>query len=406
MTALVIRSTPKMLEYDLFSVEDDQEDLLLTGRITNVGSANSEHRYRYGERGHGEGTTVAANHDEAFERLISVLRSSATGPKDFAEELSVVTHRVVHGGETFKKATLITDELVQAIEGCSPLISLRNAASMVTMRASLSFFSTVPQVAVFDTAFYQSLPLDAYLYALPCELYDSVGIRRFGFNGVSHEFAVDAAVKTVGCSLDDLRIVSLHIGEECSAVAVAYGRCVETTTGMTSCEGLPGGTSVGDVDPVALILLMRFEELSLDEMEDLLLNRSGMLGLSGVSPDVLRVIDLANKGDERCANAVRVLVHRCVKAVGALAAVMGGIDLLVFTGIAGCKSARLRQHVCNKLAFMGLELDAHRNETYNGTDWKDIASKKGSVRAVVIPSDEQGTIARQSIMLVSQSDAD
>ena len=405
MRALVVRSTPDTLHYDLFAMGGGEEELLITGRIEGIGGDNPQHIYSYGKQGRGEGATRADNQAEAFERVAALLSSATTGADDYTKKLAVLTHRVMHGGERFKGPARVTDEVLRAIDLCSPLAPRQNAAALQGIRAARHLFPLVPHVVVFDTAFHQTMSHEAFLYAIPYELYDCVGIRRFGFHGVSHQHAVRRAAVELERPLESLRFVSIYVGREASAAAVVEGHCVDSTTGLTPTEGLPGATTCGDIDPMAVTLLMRSEGYGPDEMDEVLLGQSGVFGLSGVSADILEVVDLAVKGDDRCAVAVRVFLHRLAKAVGGLAVAAGGLDAIVLTGPALERSSWLRASLCERLASLGVAIDSSRSEATDGTKSLCLGAESAEVEVVLVPGDEQRTIALESIALVTGRDS-
>ncbi|MFO7646034.1 MAG: hypothetical protein R6W95_16735 [Desulfosarcina sp.] len=403
MRALVFRSTHDTVGYDLFDMGENEE-VLVSGSIAGIGGESPEHRYAYGGRGRGEGATSAPSHAEALERVAAVLSSPTTSPDVYTKKLTVIAHGVTHGGERFRGPALVTDEVVRAIEACSTLSPRRNPAALQCIRAARALFPGAPHVAVFDTAFHQTMPAEAFLYALPYELYDRSGIRRYGFHGVSHQHAIHCAEGLLGLSPGTSRIVSLFLGDECSATAVVGGRCVDTTTGLTAREGLPGATSSGDLDPAAVTLLMRAEGWGPDELDALLGQRSGVLGLSGVSSDLVEVLELAAKGDDRCVATGRVLLHRFARGVAAMTAAVGGMDLLVLTGAVAERSAWLRSSLVERLRYLGASVDPHRSDGFDGSAPMDITGEGARCRVVVVPGDEQRAIARESLMLVAGRD--
>lgn len=404
MRALVIKCAPENIRYDLFSVGEEIESLVV-GRITDIGEENPQHFYRYGERGRAEGSTMAANHAEAFERLAAVLRSPTTGHEDYTQNLSVVSHRVPHGGTRFKGPELISEELLQEVDTLSPFAPRANPSSLMGIQAAMNLFPGAPHVAVFDTSFFQSLPPEAHIYPLPREYYDEYGLRRFGFHGTSHRYSIGTAAAEMGSFPEALRIISLHLGEESSAVAFDEGRCADVTTGLTAQNGLPGGTTAGTIDPAALTYLMRTNNLGPDDIDFLLARRSGILGLSGVSANLIEVLEHASKGETRCEDTIRIFTRLVIKAVGSLVAVMGGLDLLVFTGSAGEKSSRLRSDVCEHLGFLNLELDSFRNDRCDGTAPQEVSKGESPVKVYVVPGEQERTIVRESVDLVNSREA-
>jgi acetate kinase len=404
VTALVIKSTPDKVSYDLFSVGGEDLELLVSGTISEIGSENPKHDYRYGKRGRGEGATQAANHLEAFERIASVLRSPNTGPDDYSMKLAVIAHLVPHGGQRFKGQALVTEEVLKAIEACSAFAPRTNPAALEGIRAAMTIFPMAPHVAVFDTAFHLSMPPEAFLYALPLELNEEHGLRRFGFHGISHRHAIGTAAAEMGTFPESLKVISLHLGEEMSAVAFSGGRCVDTTTGLNAQTGLPGACSCGSIDPAAMAFLLKTVDASPEELERLLTERSGVLGLSGLSKNLLEVTDEATKGEVRCQRALKVLAYQTIKAIGGLVASMGGLDLIAISGPIGGKAVRFRNMICAGLAFMGVEVDEAKNEAAQGEKCQEISSEGSRVKVFVVSSDEELDIARDSLALVADGE--
>lgn len=403
MRVLVIKCTPEKIRYDLFSVEEEIEPLI-TGRILDIGSENPQHYYRYGERGRAEGSTLASNHAEAFERLAAALVSPTTGREDYTQNLSIIAHRIPHGGLRFKGPERIDEAVLQDIDALSPFSHRGNPAALRGIHAAINLFPGAHQVAVFDTAFFQSLPLEAYLYPVPRYYYDQFGLRRFGFHGTSHRYAIATACGEMGSFPEALKLISVHLGEESSAVAYNEGRCADVTTGLSAQSGLPGSATSGTIDPAAMAYLMRTSRLGPDELEYMLARQSGILGLSGVSANIGEVLDAASKGNERCEEAIKVLVFQTIKAIGAMVGVMGGLDLLVFTGSAAERSSRLRGDICERLNVFGVNIDHFRNDGCDGQKIADISKDESAVKVYVIPGDEERTIVRESIALVKRGD--
>lgn len=400
MTALVIRSTQRAVEYHLFSVTDEAFEALVAGSISDIGSENPQHDYNYGKRGRGEGATMATSHIEAFERISSVLRSPTTGPEDYSMDLTVVAHHVPHGGQRFKGPALITEDVISQIDTCSIFSPLDNPSAVLGIRGAMTIFPMAPHVAVFDTAFHQSMPPKAFLYALPYELYELHGLRRFGFHGLSHRHAISSAAEALGSYPEAIKVLSVHIDEETSVAAFSAGRCVDTSSGLTVQGGLIGARSSGTVDPSAVAFLERNENLSIGAVEQILTQKSGVFGLSGLSDNLIEVIAEAEKGEARCQQTVEVVVFGLIKAIGGLAASMGGLEVLIFTGPVGVKAAMIRRQVCERLGFLGVEINELRNEAPIRTKPKKISTEESSAAVFVVPSDVARTIARDCIELV------
>lgn len=341
--------------------------------------------------------TDGVTHESA---VATVLASAASS----THRVDAVGHRVVHGGERFMGATLIDASVEAAIDACSPLAPLHNPPNLAGIRAARSALPNVPHVAVFDTAFHARLPRRAKTYAIDAEVAEKHGIRRYGFHGTSHGYVAELAAKHLGRPLADLRIVSLHLGNGASACAIELGHSTETSMGLTPLDGLVMGTRSGDIDPGALIALLR-AGMSIDELDTLLGKKSGLAGLSGVGPDLRDIERRAAEGDDRCRLAINVFSHRVRKYVGAYAAAMGGLDAVILTAGIGENSASMRQRILQRFDFLGLVLDDDRNTDGKVTHERPVAEISGEtsrVRALVVKTNEELAIARQTVTVLAQ----
>ena len=307
-----------------------------------------------------------------------------------------VGHRVVHGGERFTDSALVDDEVLAQIEACVPLAPLHNPANLAGIATARARLPSVPHVAVFDTAFHQTLPPEAFLYALPRRLHEEQGVRRYGFHGTSHRYVTERAARFFGREAGSLNLITLHLGNGCSACAIARGVSVDTSMGMTPLEGLVMGTRSGDVDPAVVLRLAR--QLGVDEAERLLNEDSGLLGLSGRSQDMRDLEKAAAAGDAPADLAVRIFARRVAKTVGGYAALLGDVDAVIFTGGIGEHSARVRREACAGLRVMGALLDERKNSSDLRGE-RDLASSDSRVRILVIPTDEELSIAHQTVAL-------
>lgn len=335
-----------------------------------------------------------ADHRAALLRVIEVLG----GSQRF--EVKAIGHRVVHGGEEFRRPVLVTESVVRKIEELADLAPLHNPASVQGIRVATDLFPGKPQVVVFDTAFHQTLPAYAFHYAIPYEYYEKYRIRRYGFHGTSHHFVALQAARLIGKPIDQTQFISAHLGNGCSAAAVRNGRSVDTTMGLTPLEGLMMGTRSGDVDPSLHLFLQEKEQHSLrDITEEILTRRSGLLGVSGVSHDMRSVIDSADKGNERACLAIQMFCYRLARSILALAASLSSIDALIFTGGIGENSAPIRARVLTHLAILRPELDENLNENHGkGADGR-ITSRSGLL-CLVIATNEELMIARETALLI------
>jgi len=345
-------------------------------------------------------TVPATDHRAAVALVLDRLASGAT-------EIRGVGHRVVHGGERFTAPTRIDDAVIAEIEALVPLAPLHNPANLAGIRAALELLPEVPHVAVFDTAFHATLPARARHYALPIELAEQHGLRRFGFHGISHQYVASRAAKHLDADVRDLRIITCHLGNGCSVTAVEHGRSVETSMGMTPLEGLVMGTRVGDVDPGLVLQLMRAEGLDVDAVDHLLNRQSGLAGLSGAGNDMRDIEARAGDGDERARLALHVFTHRVRRYIGAYAAAMGGVDAIVFTAGIGENSALVRHRVGQRLDFLGARLDEERNHDARvsaDTPVAEISTATSRCRLLVVATDEQAAIARDTARIAREQD--
>lgn len=332
----------------------------------------------------GEPGSATPDHASAIKRILSELPS---------QHIDAVGHRIVHGGSSFSSAVLIDDDVVAAVQKLVPLAPLHNPAGLEGIRASRAALPGIPQVAVFDTAFHATLPPAAYTYAIDREVSAQYGVRRYGFHGTSYRFVSKGAAEHLGRPLEHLRMIVLHLGNGASAAAIAGGVSVDTSMGLTPLEGLVMGTRSGDIDPAVIPYLARVGKLSVDEIDDLLNRRSGLLGLSGHS-DLREAISASEGGSADAALAIDVYIHRLRHYIGAYAAVMGGVDAIVFTGGVGENSDLIRSGAVRGLSFLGVELDEAANASRGGGR-RTISTVGSSVAVLVIPTDEELEIAHQ-----------
>lgn len=381
---VVVNCGSSSVKLDVFAAESLQ--LCVSGVVERVGSD--------GAILHSE-VTMAAGSTRGSRALPGIGPDGAIGALlDDVEaagvSISAVGHRVVHGGTRFRDSVVIDVDVIEGIERCVPLAPLHNPANLKGIRALRARLPDVPNVAVFDTAFHQTLPEAAWRYALPRELADAHSLRRFGFHGTSHRYVAERAASFFARPLETLKLVTLHLGNGCSACAIDGGISVDTTMGMTPLEGLVMGTRVGDVDAAVVLQLAR--TLGIDEAEVVLNTRSGLLGVSGVSHDMRDVLAAADHGNAAAALAVDMFTRRAKKSVGALACAMGGLDAVVFTGGIGEHSARIRAGICNGLRVVGVLLHERKNDA-TSTAERDLSTMDSRARILVIPTDEEKAIA-------------
>ena len=402
MHILVINSGSSSIKFSLYDME--QETLRISGTVECIGEPNSRSVYRkFIDAGNMEEypqNSPVEDHATGLKQILSFLQNSDSSV-EFMPSLHAIGHRVVHGGETFQSPTLINDDVVDAIREMIPLAPLHNPANLAGIEATRRLCPHIPQVAVFDTAFFRSLPSHAYRYALPDELYKQHHLRRYGFHGTSHDYVARQTSDYLQRPLDTLRLITLHLGNGASAAAIRNGVCIDTSMGMTPLEGLVMGTRCGDLDPSVHFYLTRTLGMDLDEVETLLNHDSGMKGLCGTS-DMRKVHLLADKGDKQARLAIDMYCYRLVKYIGAYYTVLGGVDALVFTAGIGENDASIRQFICNRLALLGINLDHQRNLSGVGRTY-DISEKNSKVKVLVVATNEELEIARQTLSVISKT---
>ncbi|GAA4677200.1 acetate/propionate family kinase [Frondihabitans cladoniiphilus] len=393
---LVVNSGSSSFKYQLIDLEGERT--LASGLVERIGEETGATKHKNAETGQETSNDSApiADHAAGFDAMLKAFETS--GPSFDEHPLIAVGHRVVHGGSEFDRATIVTPEVEKAIDKLSALAPLHNPANLEGIVAAKKAFPDAPQVAVFDTAFHQTLAPAAYTYAIDDELARKHQVRRYGFHGTSHKFVSEKTAEFLGRPLSELKLIVLHIGNGASATAIDGGRSIETSMGLTPLEGLVMGTRSGDVDPAVVFHLHREAGLSFEELETMLNKRSGLLGLTG-NGDMRDVQDAASKGDEVAEAALAVYRHRIRHYVGAYAAQLGGLDAVVFTAGVGENNALLRRRTLLGLEFLGITIDDDRNEL-GSRDARYISKDGAPVAVLVVPTDEELEIARQAAQLV------
>ena len=398
MNVLVINAGSSSLKYQLLNPASGE--LLAKGLCERIGI---DGKFNYKPQVAGKQTLDAIDvamptHAEAIEAVLNALVDEKNGVIASMSEIDAVGHRVVHGGEKFASSVVITDEVMDAIYECNPLAPLHNPANLIGIRACQAKMPGVPMVAVFDTAFHQTMPPKAFTYAIPYEYYQKDKMRRYGFHGTSHRYVSQRCAEILGKPIEELKIVSCHLGNGSSITAVDGGKSVDTSMGLTPLAGLPMGTRSGDMDAGIMEYLMKQYNLSMDEMMTILNKKSGVLGISGVSSDFRDLDDAAAEGNQRAALAVEVFAYKVRKMIGEYAAAMGGVDAVIFTAGVGENSADLRLRFVDGLQFMGISIDPEKNN-FRGEE--RIVSPEGSpVKVLVIPTNEELMIAKDTAELV------
>ena len=398
---LVINCGSSSLKYSFYDTTDESRNA--RGGVERIGIDGTRHKYS-GPKGEEKQELPKGGFAEAFKAMAAALTSKEIGVISGAGEVSVVAHRVVHGGEKFTEGTLITDEVLAQIEALNPLAPLHNPVNVAGIREMRRLFPAVPHVAVFDTAFHHTLPAHSYLYGLPYELYEKKAVRRYGFHGTSHNYVSLRAAQFLKRRPNELRLVSCHLGNGSSVCAVDHGRSVDTTMGFTPAEGLLMGTRSGDLDPGVVTYLEREEGMTGAQIDEMLNKKSGLLGLSGISSDMREILKAADTGESRALIALKTYCYRVRKYLGAYVASMGGLDAVIFTGGIGQGSAEVRALALQGLDCMGISLDAQRNRDARGFDEVCLISADDSkVAVLVVPTDEERMMAREALRAISRS---
>lgn len=390
----------QVIETSLEMIDADTDRTLARGGVEKIGLSDSRLTLEAEGRKPYQEIAEILEHRAAVERILKVLVHPEHGVLTDVSELEAVGHRMVHGGEKFASSVLITPEVEAGIEECVVLAPLHNPHNLRGLRAARGLLPHVPHVAVFDTAYHQSMPARAYIYALPYDLYVRHGIRRYGFHGTSHRYVAIRTARLLGRRLDEMKIVTCHLGNGCSMAAVARGRSVDTTMGFTPLEGLVMGTRCGDLDPAILPWVMAMEELTLAQLNAMLNKHSGLYGVSGVSSDMREIEAACERGNRRAQLALEIFCYRITKYIGAFAAAMGGVDAITFTGGIGENSVKVRAMATAPLGFLGVQLDGERNST--APKGKEVVVSRDDSRVVVavIPTNEERVIARDTVRVL------
>ena len=398
MKILVLNNGSSSVKYKL--IDSETKNVLAEGGVEKIGLPDSFLKFKKPD-GTKETITVSMpDHKEAIRQVFKVLTDPEKGVIKSLDEIEAVGHRVVHGMEYFNKSVLITPEVIEKVKECYPVAPLHNPANITGIEAVLDLLPGVPQVAVFDTAFHQTMPAKAYMYALPYEDYEKYGIRRYGFHGTSHRYVSRRAAEFLGLPLDNLRMITCHIGNGGSITAIKDGKSIDTSMGLTPTEGLMMGTRVGDVDPGALVYLMQRTGLDADGLAKVINKQGGVLGISGISNDMRDIENGIKEGNERARLAMDMYEYRILKYIGAYAAVLDGVDVIVFTGGVGENQTGTREYLCRHLGYLGVTFDAEANKTRG--EEVVISGKDSKVKVVVIPTDEELMIAEDTAAIVSK----
>jgi acetate kinase len=400
MNILVLNCGSSSIKYQLLDFENRRT--LAKGIVEKVGLKGSflKHEKEHGEIVKLEGEII--DHQIGIEYVLGVMISKKHGCIKALSEINAVGHRMVHGGELFKDSSLINDDTLKNFKACIPLAPLHNPANLEGVKAMQYLLPEVPQVAVFDTAFHQTMPARAYMYALPYSLYKKYGIRRYGFHGTSHYYVARRACEILGVPMESMKIVTCHLGNGASVAAIKHGKSIDTSMGLTPVEGLMMGTRTGDMDLGALTFVMEKEELNIAVANTLVNKHSGMLGITGVSSDMREIEKASEAGNERAILGLDMFRYRIKKYIGSFTAALGGLDLLIFTGGIGENDPVTRELCCSEMEYMGLEFDPQKNNGVRGKEM--LLSKPGSrVKVMTIPTNEELVIAEHTYRIVSEN---
>ena len=400
MNILVVNCGSSSLKYQLINMDDESviakglcERIGIDGRLTHT-NPNKEEKYK--------ADVPMKDHADAIRAVINILIDKEWGVIESMSEIDAVGHRVVHGGEYFADSVLINDEVIKAIEACVPLAPLHNTANLIGISACKDVMGeNIPQVAVFDTAFHQTMPPEHYMYALPYEYYEKYKIRRYGFHGTSHKYVSQQASEMLGIPIENLRLITCHLGNGSSIAAIKGGKSMDTSMGFTPLAGLPMGTRAGNIDPAIISFLCDHEHKHADEIIDILNKKSGMLGISGVSSDFRDLDTAIEEGNPRAKLAKDMFNLSVKKIIGSYIAEMGGVDAIVFTAGVGENDRSVRWDVCEHMEYLGIKIDPEKNK-FRGRQM-DISIDYARVRVLVIPTNEELVIAEDTERLVNEA---
>jgi len=400
---LVINTGSSSIKYQLFDMAD--EKVLASGFAEKIGEDEGLLKLNViSEHGHGHEKVVKGvipNHREALRQIVDLLGHPDSGVIQDKSEISAVGHRVVHGGEAFKAPTIINEEVISEIKKNIPLAPLHNPPNLEGIEVARSIFPDAPHVAIFDTAFHQTIPAKAFLYALPYALYRNSGVRRYGFHGTSHSYVSERSAEYLGQPLSDLNMITIHLGNGASMAALKNGKCVDTTMGMTPLEGLVMGTRTGDVDPALPFFLSGHLKMSLDEIDELMNKESGLKGICGTN-DMREVLEKRETGDKRAKIAVDIYTYRIKKYIGAYFAVLGNLHGLIFTGGIGENAPVIRELCCRGLDRLGIEIDKEKNNAAE-EGVREINSLDRGIKILVVPTNEELKIAQETKMVIEKT---
>lgn len=397
MKVLVINCGSSSLKYQVLDMTN--ESLLAKGLVERIGMEGSVITHEKTGMDKYKLVTPMEDHKDAIAQVLMAIQDADHGVVASMDEIGAVGHRVVHAGEKYADSVLITEEVIKALEECIELAPLHNPPNLLGIAACQQLMPTTPMVAVFDTAFHQTMPAESYLYALPYEYYTKYGVRRYGFHGTSHKYVSQRAADMLNVNLNDLKIITCHLGNGASVSAIKGGKCIDTSMGFTPLEGLVMGTRSGDIDPAIVNFIAKKEGLTPAEVDNVMNKKSGVLGISGVSSDFRDIEAALEDGDERAALALKVFAHKVRFYIGAYIAEMNGVDAIVFTAGVGENDMYMREVICQELGNLGIKLDVVKNKV-RGKE-TIISTDDAKVKLLLIPTNEELMIARDTLNIVN-----
>jgi acetate kinase len=401
MKVLVLNCGSSSIKYQLFDMAT--KEVLTKGGIEKIGLHGS---FLRNQRWDGDKVKLVGeviDHQAGIEYILGVLTSTKHGAINNLGEINAVGHRVVHGAEKFKSSIMITEEVIDKIEECIDLAPLHNPPNLKGIEAITAILPEVPQVAVFDTAFHQTMPDYAYMYAIPYSLYKKYGLRRYGFHGSSHRYVSERACEILGENFNCQKIITCHLGNGASMAAIKKGISIDTSMGLTPVEGLMMGTRSGDLDLGVFTHIINKEEININVANTLINKHSGMVGVSGISSDMREIYNAAQNGNERAQLTIKMYCYRIKKYIGAYVAAMNGIEILVFTGGIGENATFIREEVCREMDFLGIELDLEKNNSTKGFE-SVISADNTKVKVIVVPTNEEYIIAQDTMEIIEKGE--
>ena len=397
MKVLVINCGSSSLKYQVLDMTN--ESLLCKGLVERIGMEGSVITHKKFGMDKKKTEVPMKDHKDAIEQVLNAIQDPECGVVKSMDEIGAVGHRVVHAGEKFASSVRITDEVIKALEECVELAPLHNPPNLLGIAACQELMPDTPMVGVFDTAFHQTMPPESYIYAIPYEYYQRHGIRRYGFHGTSHKYVAERAAKMMNVNLDDLKLITCHLGNGASVSAIKRGKCIDTSMGFTPLEGLVMGTRCGDIDPAIVTYIREKENLPQGKANEILNKKSGVLGISGVSSDFRDIEEAVADGNERAALALKVFAHKVRFYIGAYIAEMNGVDAIIFTAGVGENDVTMREIICNNLGNLGIKLDPVKNKM-RGKE-TEISTDDSKVKLLMIPTNEELMIARDTYNIVT-----